>query len=156
MAARRAALAAKSGTFCEKLLKKWGSVTETQMGTSASAPRVRFVSRATGASPPALQYFLQISSFFFFNLGNPPRISRICSEISPAGLGISRPGRNPPNLATPNNRFRQIFLPSKIFLVGWKLSKSLIPDVLELLPDFKSPQPNGYFECRGFAHWEDP
>ena len=30
--------------------------------------------------------------FFFGNLGNSPRISRICSEISPAGLGISRPG----------------------------------------------------------------
>ena len=40
-------------------------------------------------------YFLQISSkmfFFYGNLGKSPRISRICSEISPAGLGISRPG----------------------------------------------------------------
>ena len=94
-------------------------------------------------------YFPQKCFLFFENLGNPPRISRICSEISPAGLGISRPGRNPPNLTTPKNRSRQHFLPSKFFLVGWKLSKSLIPDVLEFLPDFNSPQPNGNFECRG-------
>ena len=94
-------------------------------------------------------YFPQKCFLFFENLGNPPRISRICSEISPAGLGISRPGRNPPNLTTPKNRSRQHFLPSNFFLVGWKLSKSLIPVVLEFLPDFNSPQPNGNFECRG-------
>ena len=29
--------------------------------------------------------------FFLGNLGKSPRISRICSEISPAGLGSSRP-----------------------------------------------------------------
>ena len=41
-----------------------------------------------------LDFFIFSSKMFFFfeNLGNPPRISRICSEISPAGLGISRPG----------------------------------------------------------------
>ena len=63
-------------------------------------------------------YFPQKCFLFFENLGNPPRISRICSEISPAGLGISRPGRNPPNLTTPKNRSRQHFLPSKIFFGG--------------------------------------
>ena len=66
-----------------------------------------------------------------------------------AGLEISRPGRNPPNLTTPKNRFPALPLPSNFFLVGYKLSKSLIPDVLEFLPDFNSPQPNGNFECRG-------
>ena len=94
-------------------------------------------------------YFPQKCFLFFENLGNPPRISRICSEISPAGLEISRPGRNPLNLTTPKNRFPALPLPSKNFLVGCKLSKSLIPDVLEFLPDFNSPQPNGNFECRG-------
>ena len=38
----------------------------------------------------SLNFFENV--FFFGNLGKSPRISRICSEISPAGLGISRPG----------------------------------------------------------------
>ena len=86
-------------------------------------------------------YFLQISSKMFFfsgNLGKSPRISRICSEISPAGLGISRPGSRslgpaeilrisqPRKIGFRRCPYRQIF-----FLVGCMVSKSLIPDVLE-------------------------
>ena len=94
--------------------------------------------------------------FFFGNLGNSPGISRICSEISPAGLGISRPGSRSLGpaeilrISQPRKiGFRRCPYRQNFFLVGCKLSKSLIPDVLEFLPDFNSPQPNGNFECRG-------
>jgi len=101
-------------------------------------------------------YFPQKCFLFFENLGNPPRISRICSEISPAGLGISRPGSRSLGpaeilrISQPRKiGFRRCPYRQHFFLVGCKLSKSLIPDVLEFLPDFNSPQPNGNFECRG-------
>ena len=104
-------------------------------------------------------YFLQISSkiFFFFWKSRKisPDLENLLRDLAgrardlSAGLEISRPGRNPPNLTAPKNRFPALPLPSKFFLVGCKLSKSLIPDVLEFLPDFNSPQPNGNFECRG-------
>ena len=45
--------------------------------------------------------FFENASFFFGNLGNCPRVSRICSEISPAGLGISQAAQNPPNPEIP-------------------------------------------------------
>ena len=92
---------------------------------------------------------LRNSSIFLENLENCPGISRICSEISPAGLEISQPVRNPPNPKIPKFRFPARGKLKKIFSVGCMISKSLIPDVFEFLPDLKSPQPNGYFECRG-------
>ncbi len=105
-------------------------------------------------------FFLQISSknvFFFFGNSRKfsPDLENLLRDLAgqardlSAGLEISRPGRNPPNLTTPKNRFPALPLPSKFFWVGCMVSKSLIPDVLEFLPDFKSPQPNGNFECRG-------
>ena len=63
-------------------------------------------------------YFPQKCFLFFENLGNPPRISRICSEISPAVLGIPRPGRNPPNLTTPKKSVPWKFFTVKIFFGG--------------------------------------
>ena len=99
--------------------------------------------------------FLQKCFFIWKSQKFSPDLENLLRDLAgrardlSAGLEISRPGRNPPNLTTPKNRFPALPLPSKFFLVGCKLSKSLIPDVLEFLPDFNSPQPNGNFECRG-------
>ena len=60
MASRSAALAQKRVKICEKFGKNWGRVTEEQPGKYRSTPRVRFASRATGASPPALQSYIEI------------------------------------------------------------------------------------------------
>ena len=93
-------------------------------------------------------FFLEISENLPGSRESAPRSRRPGSgSLGPAEIPGSR--ESAPNLTGPKNRPSKHFLASKIFLVGWKLSKSLIPDVLEFLPDFNSPQPNGNFECRG-------
>ena len=86
-------------------------------------------------------FFLEISENLPGSRESAPRSRRPGSgSLGPAEiLRIS-----PPRKSVPSKFFTVNF-----FLVGWKLSKSLIPDVFEFLSDFNSPQPNGNFECRG-------
>jgi len=90
---------------------------------------------------PQNVFFLKISEILPGSRESAPRSRRPGSEsLGPAEiLQIS-----PPRKVGSVNFFTVNF-----FLVGWKLSKSLIPDVFEFLSDFNSPQPNGNFECRG-------
>ena len=70
-------------------------------------------------------FFLQISSkmFFFFWKSRKfsPDLENLLRDLAgrardlPAGLEISRPGRNPPNLTAPKNRFPALPLPSNFF-----------------------------------------
>ena len=60
MASPSAALAQKRVKICGKFWENGGRVTETQPGKYRSTPRVRFASRATGASPPALQLIMYV------------------------------------------------------------------------------------------------
>ena len=68
--------------------------------------------------------FLQISSkmFFFWKSRKiSPDLENLLRDLAgrardlSAGLEISRPGRNPPNLTTPKNRFPALPLPSIFF-----------------------------------------
>ena len=87
-------------------------------------------------------FFLEISENLPGSRESAPRSRRPGSgSLGPAEILQISPPRK---IGSVNFFYRQIF-----FWVGCKLSKSLIPDVLEFLPDFNSPQPNGNFECRG-------
>ena len=86
--------------------------------------------------------------FFWKSLEFSPDLENLLRDLAGRARNLSA---RPKSSKSQNleNRFPALPIPSKMFLVGCMVSKSLIPDVLEFLPDLKSPQPNGYFECRG-------
>ena len=98
--------------------------------------------------PAKCFYFLEISGILPGSRESAPRSRRPGS----GSLGRARDLSARPKSSESHNPEKSVSgaAPTvNFFLVGWKLSKSLIPDVLEFLPDFYSPQPNGNFECRG-------
>ena len=107
-----------------------------------AAPKILKILWISLYFPQKCFFFLKISEILPGSRESAPRSRRPGSgSLGPAEiLQISKSRK----IGFRGSPYRRIF-----FGVGCMVSKSLIPDVLEFLPDFNSPQPNGNFECRG-------